>query len=481
MNASLKFFKNLFAGPGPGPHPDGSRSSRLKLRSEKGQSMAELGIILPVLLLMLLGVFEVGWALRGYLVLVNVNREAARFAARGVYLDFSEKDDSSLVGYEKVYTHTLDSLSRQLALDFESAAPNTSMIVTYYTVEPDNFNCSGDPTCRSGGLFDCSRFAYENRDAGNYLPGEMLNEIEYPLLVPPPGALGPPSYYNTYLAIANTTPVTAYHYHVGSPAHLSRIDPADKVEEVRANNNEINCQLVQKGLPPVDSNVVVVEQVYLQKQLIGIPIVTSFVPDPVPFYTHTAMRVTADLRERKEDDDAVCEVLPIIIPSSKVSGRRQGDDVTITIENNADVPGNFSYLHWDSTSNQSDVTLGEELLDSGRASNYVEPDSNPQDTRLNIGDWVESEPGTHASTHVTGALNQQIAGQEILYFPVWNDSDCVPGPCTGAEQQGSNAKFQVFTFVAMRLKSTSYTGSPKSVTFEFSHFAPDICLGDDRP
>ena len=89
----------------------------IRRRKDRGQSLVETALIAPLLLLMFLGVIEVGWALRGYLVLLNANREATRFAARGTYLDFSQPNIED-VGYELVLQHALDSLSDQLPLEF---------------------------------------------------------------------------------------------------------------------------------------------------------------------------------------------------------------------------------------------------------------------------------------------------------------------------------------------------------------------------
>lgn len=47
----------------------------------KGQSLVELSLTLPILLLMLLGMFEIGWLANNYLTLVDVTREAGRFGA----------------------------------------------------------------------------------------------------------------------------------------------------------------------------------------------------------------------------------------------------------------------------------------------------------------------------------------------------------------------------------------------------------------
>jgi len=55
-----------------------------------GQGLVEFAIALPLLVFLLIGLFEVGHAIRTYLVLVNVTREGARFLARTEYVDFTE-------------------------------------------------------------------------------------------------------------------------------------------------------------------------------------------------------------------------------------------------------------------------------------------------------------------------------------------------------------------------------------------------------
>jgi len=58
-----------------------------KRRTEGGQGLLELAVILPVLLILLMGLVEVGFALRDYLIVVNACREGCRFAARGRFED----------------------------------------------------------------------------------------------------------------------------------------------------------------------------------------------------------------------------------------------------------------------------------------------------------------------------------------------------------------------------------------------------------
>jgi hypothetical protein len=53
----------------------------LKLKREKAQSFVELALVLPVVLLILLGVIEVSFFISRYLDVMDLTREAARFAS----------------------------------------------------------------------------------------------------------------------------------------------------------------------------------------------------------------------------------------------------------------------------------------------------------------------------------------------------------------------------------------------------------------
>ncbi|MCD4713999.1 MAG: pilus assembly protein [Clostridiales bacterium] len=53
------------------------------LKKDDGQAMVELALILPVLLLIIMGIFEFGFMFNNYLTLNNVSREAARYASLG--------------------------------------------------------------------------------------------------------------------------------------------------------------------------------------------------------------------------------------------------------------------------------------------------------------------------------------------------------------------------------------------------------------
>lgn len=51
-----------------------------KFKNEKGQSMVEFAIVLPILLLLICGIMDFGWLYYNQLALMNSVREGARYA-----------------------------------------------------------------------------------------------------------------------------------------------------------------------------------------------------------------------------------------------------------------------------------------------------------------------------------------------------------------------------------------------------------------
>jgi Flp pilus assembly protein TadG len=52
-------------------------------RRERGQSLVELALVLPVFLLIVMATIDFGWALRSYIVITNSAREGARVGVVG--------------------------------------------------------------------------------------------------------------------------------------------------------------------------------------------------------------------------------------------------------------------------------------------------------------------------------------------------------------------------------------------------------------
>ncbi len=65
----------------------GSRHSGRSRGPERGQSTAELGFLLPVLLLVVVGIVEVAGSMNTYLTLVNAARDGARLGSKGLATD----------------------------------------------------------------------------------------------------------------------------------------------------------------------------------------------------------------------------------------------------------------------------------------------------------------------------------------------------------------------------------------------------------
>ena len=121
--------------------------SKPRTKREKGQSLVEMALAAPILIFLLIGVFEVGWAIRSYVVLVNVNREITRFAVRPGYLDFSD-ESTVAASYGKVRSWVDTSLTGQLDMNFDETDGNATLIISHLVADtgmPCDPTGHGDP------------------------------------------------------------------------------------------------------------------------------------------------------------------------------------------------------------------------------------------------------------------------------------------------------------------------------------------------
>jgi len=91
-------------------------------KKEEGQSLLELAIILPIVLLLFVGMAEVGWAIHSYVTVATAAREATRFGARANF-DAEEVAEAALVA--------LGALDVQL----EGPDVNTTVIATFVDID----------------------------------------------------------------------------------------------------------------------------------------------------------------------------------------------------------------------------------------------------------------------------------------------------------------------------------------------------------
>jgi hypothetical protein len=207
-----------------------------KQQTERGQGLLELAVILPVLLILLMGVVEIGYALRDYLIVVNANREGCRFAARGRFSDSS-------VG-ERV-------VSAGGVIRPGSSATDVPFLRTYGT----------DPN--TGILV-------------THIPMQSSGDVE-PLSVT--------------VWISGVLPSEA-----GVPRQITRADTAlsraQIVERHGPATRRINAAREAAGYDQMSNHIVVVEVFFMHHPLWNNPFVP--LPDPWMMYAQTEMRVVSD-------------------------------------------------------------------------------------------------------------------------------------------------------------------------------------------
>jgi len=112
---------------------------RRRAGGERGQSLAELALVMPLLLMILVAMVEVGWAMRSHLIVTTASREAARFAARRVfdYAEIDEVAEVALLSLNPVY---------------DGADADATIIITKVQIDPQGHWSKPDGTYVKGDL-----------------------------------------------------------------------------------------------------------------------------------------------------------------------------------------------------------------------------------------------------------------------------------------------------------------------------------------
>jgi hypothetical protein len=423
------------------------REKRDVVRANKGQSLVEMTLLAPLLLLLFIGVLEVGWAIRGYVTLVNADREATRFSARGQYLDWGERNANS-VGYDSVLTHTFESLSNQLGFDVTSSSPNGTLIISHYLVDtgkpcadpPCNDHCA-HPPC------DCS--APDKREP-DYTGDDWLLYPEKPGY----------SYFRKTYGISRTT----------------WLSPTQLVAQLKEENDAFNCALGANdpSAPLAVNSVVAVETFYNQKQLAGVPIVSNYFTDPVPLYAHTMMRINPGTRGQDDTSQGRgCELYPIAINLSQANESTAPGTPFDNIRSGYGT-GNFGWLRWTDDSQvetynpNSEQYLEAEFENPRLADNdYREPTArDSDDTAINGGDYVWGLTGQDAGAW--DLLAEHVG--EVIPVPVWDS----------AGGTGSNGQYHIVGFAWFLLTEVDRTGNPKHIAGVFQGRDDGMCPGNNH-
>ena len=335
------------------------------LKSKAGQSMVETAIAMPLLILMFLGVLEVGWALRGYLVLANVNRESVRFAVKTGTLDFSQTDPVA-IGYGFVMSHTMASLADQLDLHFDGPETNATMILSHFVID------TGLPCATfSGGtyVFDSANCDCTDGDTSDS-DGDGTDWFSLDDLVIHPATPGYAHYAQTY-GISDTT-------------RLSDGDYAVEAEKLKLENNRLNCVVLKTGVAAemTSNNLIVAEVFHKQPQLLGAPLVSNPLTDPIPLYSHTAMRIAVS-RDAETTDTVgpVCELAPFAFQYT-------GGPATLDMCQTGGGCTNFEWLAWNQSSTNNNDYLAYALENQRLSINGYTNPNNSSDHILSLGDRI---------------------------------------------------------------------------------------------
>ncbi len=235
---------------------------------QPGQSIVELAIAFPVLLLLFVGLIELGLMLRSYLVLVNANREAARYAARAPQFVNEYLED---VTDPVIAARAVDSAG---GLDLDLADPGGNFTVFIHRFHI-NTGQPGDPSDDD--------IRINNVPTVDDCPSPCVNACIV--------------WGSTYGDDAD-----AASYREG-PDRASEVNLLNKCQQLWNDNEIFNATMAAAALPgevyePSSLEVVIVELFYDHAQALGMPFFTAIIPDPLPLHVATEMRITGVGREK---------------------------------------------------------------------------------------------------------------------------------------------------------------------------------------
>lgn len=231
-------------------------SKILKIQPTKytGQSLVEIAIIAPLLVFMLIGLFEVGYVIRNQLIIDNISREAARFGARPQY------DSREIVEHAYAVAHQIDPERIE------------AVIVSYIEIGP---------------VLPCDPAGRRPPADGDYWPNcdcQLASSTPFSATVVTP-AENPDLIY--------TWPETS--------TIQTRLDYGKVAGIQLASHAGITCQRYkqQPAFSPAANLSVTVEIFYRHSQLFGFPVISNPFTDPITLHSATTFR-RLDIQRRLE-------------------------------------------------------------------------------------------------------------------------------------------------------------------------------------
>ncbi|MBN1218576.1 MAG: pilus assembly protein [Anaerolineae bacterium] len=385
--------------------------------TRKGQSLVEMAITAPILIFMLIGVLEVGWVLRGYLVLVNVNREITRYAVRPGYMDFSTKADV-ITSYLRVQERALETLGGQLNMEVDASGTltgNTTLIISHVVVDT-GLPCEDIQT--NPGNCDCDKFMSDP----NYNPFPWDDLILHP---DRPGM----EYQRMVFGPAETVTgprITRVNINDILYNDNDRNGSVDDQDGLVPRNNMFNCELMKKGGVASANNVIVTELFFDQPQLFGFPLISNPYTDPLPLYTHTTMRLVGGARSTGQEGGdltagidtigPICNAMPFAVRDTTVADTDIGTKMDIL----DGAGGNhYGWLAWNPSKTGIDDLKRQLKYSATSVNEYYEDAVEAGDHILSLGDSIASLPYKLETVESTDKLLTGLVGRKMR-VPVWN-------------------------------------------------------------
>ena len=345
-----------------------------RTKGERGQGLVEMALILPFLLVLVIGIVELGIALNRQLTVVNAAREGARFGATG-----AKPSD--------IYFETLEATSEM----FDFTETNAVVVVIHA----------------------------ETNDEGTDF--EEWEEQIYPEDSPVP-----------------------------------HVTPPEVLLELQAEGQE-NAENVK---------LVAVDVEYDHQSLLGLPFVGALAGQ-IPIGSWTVMRLESAGGSSNPD----CCVYPITLDTVTVNwpdGFERGErmpDIRIG-------PGHsqFGWIYWDPEDNGSQVNLEANLQNACSGPNQFKNGCDPEDTTLNIGDWISGDSGQSVGDDVRDEV-EALQGKYIR-IPIWDrfeNCNAMPPEEECNCREGKDV-VHIVGFAVVDIVEVNLTSNPKVIKANFIMF-----------
>jgi Flp pilus assembly protein TadG len=233
---------------------------------KKGQSLVEFAVMLPLLLILLLGVVEVVIFVGNYINLIDLTREAARYASTNDPFELS-------------------------SINGDLDCSTTASFNFYYDISCV-FSPLADPSTCTLNTNNCKwHNGFNSNVTFNSATDDILVTVFTVTSYLP---LGSPGVVTNHWPDTGPWVWSDNDYDTAHNGNWQRSCDGTNANEIAApliNDAYINGYMQQNAQP--NKGFVVVEAFYCYHQVLGMPIISQLLPDPVKLHTYTIMPLPA--------------------------------------------------------------------------------------------------------------------------------------------------------------------------------------------